>query len=276
MKNILIATDFSDAAKNAANYLVDLYAGKEYSILLYHSYHIPVPTAPEPVFQNFEGLEADSLASLTAEKERLQKKTKASIDCINEAGFAVDNILETENERHPDLIVMGMESAGYLSEHLLGSIATAFVSRTATPVLIVPSDARYKKMKKIAFACDYHFDPNGEVLWTLKKFNQTFGTEVLVMNFLKKKDLGDSEQAAAGILLENYFKDINHSYYFMENTDFVKGVEDFARAQDADLIAIIPHRHSFLAHLFREGHTKKLAFHSHLPLLVIPETAKTH
>ena len=49
MKTILVATDFSAAALNAANYAADMASTINADILLLHVYHIPVSYSEIPV-----------------------------------------------------------------------------------------------------------------------------------------------------------------------------------------------------------------------------------
>ena len=52
-------------------------------------------------------------------------------------------------------------------------------------------------------------------------------------------------------------------------------INDFAHKHDADLIAIIPHRHNLIERLFHRSNSKKIAFHTDLPLLALPEMHKS-
>lgn len=274
MKTILIATDFSEAARNASRYGIQLAKLTQSKIILFHSYHIPVPATEVPVLISFEGLEEDNLRVLAAEKKALDPTNELEIECLAIAGFAVDNIIETENLRSPDLIIMGMRGVGKLSEYLLGSNSTSLISRTATPILVVPEGAKFKTPMKLTFACDYVLDPTVDVLKPLKKFVEAFNSEIRILNFLKNKEVVNSEKAKVGILMENYLKDVAHSYFFEEDKDFVHGVIHFVEEHNTDIIAIIPHKHNLIQTLFKESHTKRLAFHTNIPLLTIPERKK--
>ena len=51
----------------------------------------------------------------------------------------------------------------------------------------------------------------------------------------------------------------------------MKVLDDFAIGNNIDLMAVIPHKHSFLERLIIESTTNKLIFHTHVPLLVMPQ-----
>lgn len=275
MKTILISTDFSDAGRNAAHYGIELAKATKSEIILFHAYHIPAPPTEAPIIMTYEDLEEDNNKRLETEKMLLDPKGELSIKCISLAGFAVDNIIEIENEYKPSLIIMGMQGAGKLSEFLLGSTSTSLINRTATPVIIIPEKAAFKIPKKITFACDYDIDPTADVLEPLKSLAKTFDSEILIFNLLKQKDAVDGEKAKNGMLVENYLKDVAHTYYFEEDDNFIHGTLHFMEEHATDIVAIVPHKHSFIHNLFKESHTKQLAFHSKVPLLTIPDRSKT-
>jgi hypothetical protein len=45
----------------------------------------------------------------------------------------------------------------------------------------------------------------------------------------------------------------------------------FTSDHNIDLIVTVPRKHSFLMGLYKTSHTKKLAYHSHIPVAAIHE-----
>ncbi|MCX6296109.1 MAG: universal stress protein, partial [Bacteroidetes bacterium] len=168
-------------------------------------------------------------------------------------------------------IIMGMRAVGVLSEYLLGSVTTSLILRTKSPVMIVPEHSEFIRPKNITFACDYNLNPDVDVLMPLKKFVELFNSKIMILNFLKQDHTISSKKAKIGILMENYLKDIAHTYYFEEEKDFIDGIIHFTGKHDTDLIALVPHHHSWIHNLIKGSHTKRLAFHTTIPLLTIPE-----
>lgn len=273
MKTILVATDFSDAARNASKYAIELAKAVKAKVIFFHAYHIPVTVSETPVIINYPELEETNLELLKHEKLMLNADN-LDVEYYTTAGLAVDEILEIEKKDKPDLIVMGMSGAGKLSEFILGSVSTSLIRKTSTPVLIVPENAKYKTPERIAFACDYTINAASGVLEPLKKITAQFKASLLIINLLKENEKVDTERAIKGMMIENQLQEIVHSYYFPEDDDFVHGLNDFVDSHNVDLLAIIPHKHNFLAKIFAESHTKKLAFHSHVPLFAIPEKSQ--
>jgi|SRR4051812_47675780 nucleotide-binding universal stress UspA family protein len=275
MKTILVPTDFSDAARNASEYAVAFAKEFGYKLLLCHIYHLPVISVPEEpllVLDNPKVLRRNQLESLNEEAEVLTKNFNIPIECRVSEGFAVDEILDIEKEIQPEFIVMGMETEGAFSELIIGSIATDVIRKTKTPILLIPEKAKFKKIDKITLAYDYKLKQEVEILAPLKELVKISNATFCILNVGKVDFEKDAEKAIASIKLENYFTDVNYSTYFTENEDFTAGVNSFIESSNTDLIAMIPHKHSFLERLFKETHTKKIAFHTNIPLLTLPET----
>ena len=82
-------------------------------------------------------------------------------------------------------------------------------------------------------------------------------------------ELISSERAIEGIKLENELEDINHEFHFIEHVDVSKGVNEYVDKINAEMVMIIPRKHNLLERVFKISQTKKLAFHSHVPILCI-------
>jgi nucleotide-binding universal stress UspA family protein len=48
-------------------------------------------------------------------------------------------------------------------------------------------------------------------------------------------------------------------------------VNQFVEDKEIDLIITVPKKHSFLSNIFRSSYTKKLAYHSHVPIIAVHE-----
>jgi nucleotide-binding universal stress UspA family protein len=67
---------------------------------------------------------------------------------------------------------------------------------------------------------------------------------------------------------------INYLFHFLENEDQVYGINEFAIEIHANMIVILPHKHTLWDSVFHESNTKKLAFHTTIPILALPNNIK--
>ena len=276
MKTILVPTDFSKASKNAAEYAVQLAGNINAKIILFHAFQIPVPTTEVPVMViTPDEFEKENEARLKKEVEGLKRKNNIEIEYLTSPGFAVDEILTIEKEKNIDLIVMGMSGAGKISEALIGSITTATLRKATTPVLIIPEKSIYKNPEKIVFAFDYDPRTDAHTLDALMELMKTFDSKIYIVNVKQKKELVSVEAAVTGLKLEGKLSNVEHVYYFPENKDLVEGINEFVQDKHADMVAVIPHRYNLLDRLFHTSISKKMAFHTYVPLLALPDKHKS-
>ena len=71
--------------------------------------------------------------------------------------------------------------------------------------------------------------------------------------------------------MEATFNDYNPEFYFIRMYDFLEAIDAFTTDHNIDLIVTVPRKHSFLSGLYKTSHTKKLAYHSHIPVAAIHE-----
>lgn len=274
MKTILVPTDFSDAANNAAEYAAHLSKDLDAKVVLFHVYHFPMVVAESSeMVITPEDLEKENELFLKKSVLELEKRTGIKVSYKSKMGLAVDEIVE--EEEHASYIVMGMKGANRLSEALMGSITTAVLGKSRKPVFVIPEKAQYRKPGKIVFACDYDPKTNIHTLDMLKDLMKYFGSRLYILNIKRAKEQVSVNEAVAGVRLENELFDVDHGYYFPENDDLVGGINEFVESQNADMVVTIPHIYSLVERLFHKSISKKMAFHIHVPLLALPDTRKT-
>jgi nucleotide-binding universal stress UspA family protein len=272
MKNILIPTDFSDSSKSAASYAIEFAKASNASITFLHVFHIPMVTSEAVVVTpNLDSLEKDSMNALTAFEESLRNQhhypTKAN--CIVKPGFLIDEMKDVIKDNKIDLVIMGIAGAGKLAEVLIGSNTTIAIHNLDCEVLVVPSDSVYKPIKNIAFACDFIKIKESPALDKIKNWAKTFAAKTFILNIVAPEEKPSTEKAIAGIKLESIFDSMEHSIHFPENDDITYAINDFVDKHDIDLLIMIPKKHNIFTNIFHKSNTKRMAFHSHIPLLTI-------
>ncbi|HSY75762.1 MAG TPA: universal stress protein, partial [Bacteroidia bacterium] len=201
MKTILVPTDFSEAAENAAMYALELASAyTKAKVILYHAYSIPVAAADVPLMPSpFDEMELTSKELLKKFEGKL-KTTGADIETeiLTSPGFVVDEILYLLEKRKIDMIVMGVTGAGK-NKNIFGSNATSIINKAKQPVFIIPKEARYKKPERIALACDYTAILPDEVIEKVRGFAKMFDAKLLIFDVLKKTEVLSYQKAVAEV-----------------------------------------------------------------------------
>ncbi len=278
METILLPTDFSETAKNAGRYAMQL--AKQMGakkIVIYHSYEIPVtidPLVPGIQMLDVASLKADSEKGL--ENFRVSLMAFASgitIEVFNEYGALSEGLDEVCARVNAGLVVMGITGGGALEEKLIGSNAISVAKHTSVPVIIVPPTVQFTRIEEIMLTSDFDKDDRSVPVQLVKKMVAETRARLFVFNI--DKEAAENESADTNrkqteeYVLHALLEELNPEFHFSQNTNFVEAVNDFVSEYQIDLIITIPKKHGFFGSLFSESHTKKLAFHSHVPLMVI-------
>ncbi len=65
---------------------------------------------------------------------------------------------------------------------------------------------------------------------------------------------------------------LHTTFHFPVNDDISNGLNEFVKAQKVDLLVMSPHKHEWMERFFVKSETEDMVFHSHVPLLVLPQT----
>lgn len=272
MKTILAASDFSKASRNAIQYAAQAAKKTGAKLVLFHAYHPPVAVSDGYIVTpSLEEMKKNSLAKLRRIAASLHTTlgVKLKIEKVCLCGMAADELTIFAEEHKVDLVVMGMRHAGPVAEKLIGSIATTFIRKTKCPVLLIPENTEFRKIKKIVFASDYK---NNEAVEppVLKELSGIWKSQVHIVHvFTGEKTVPTTTEAIAGLQLDRAFQNIEHSFHSIINTDVVNGINEYVTDHKADLVVMSPRKHTFFDTLFKENTTKKMAFHALVPLLII-------
>lgn len=277
MKTILVPTDFSDIAYNAATYAVDLArsVGAE-RVIFYHAYEliVPIPDVPTAVpMVNADELREASLEGLEKMRKELQPLASDKVTLLTRADntLLAATINDVCKQEEADLIIMGITGGSKLEEILVGSNTVDVVKHTTTPVMVIPGHAKFKPIEKIVFACDLRQVVDTTPMDLLHKLLNLFHAEIHVINIDHRSRHFTTDTPFETLMLDTLLEGYNPVYHFIDNPNVVEGIVSFAESNNADLILTIPKKHGLFESIFKRSSTSRLAFKTHIPLLTIHE-----
>jgi hypothetical protein len=141
-----------------------------------------------------------------------------------------------------------MHGKGYIKEKLIGSNVTGLIKKAACPILVINEKVKFKSIKKILLACDYEDISDKSILDPLRELASAFKSKIFVFNVINPllPNTPDIEKSSNGVRIDNWLDDINHTFNSVENEDFIDGINTFAITHKADMIVMIPHKHSVM------------------------------
>ncbi len=282
METILVPTDFSPAATNAIDYAVQLAVYFNTRLILLNAYRPITHVNPYPIgLTNFEAefdAETDQrqreaiIHRLESIKKGILKNlgTDFDIDCIAEIGVADEVINDVAKKENADLIVIGIVGeAGKLKEQLIGSTAIKVARKLELPTFIIPESAKYKRIRKISFACDLKKTEETDLVYVAKYFCKVFDAELEVVNVEKPEEVMTSDKALTNLFLENKLKSVKHAITHIEGDNVALELEEYFQSFPTDIIMLNPKKHNIFYYLFNQSITKELAFNVRIPILTI-------
>ncbi|MFW5890441.1 MAG: universal stress protein [Marinilabiliaceae bacterium] len=284
MIKILVPVTFTDYSLNALTYALTL-AGKFPSVVtILHSFSEYEDIEEAEGIENPKEEEMDVRQREQDARDRLTELCQATINKMTsiqdknielqnrfEFGYPEDVIVEVCDEMNPDVVVMGTKSKGETIKELLGSITSDVMKKVHVPVLAVPASSTIdlEKLSQVLFITD--FSENDYVsMHKLIRLISPFNTSIHAVKFVHHRpDEGELQKM-------DEFKDYcqstyrNHKleFYYQESEQFIPGLEEYAGKNNIDLIAMTRRKRNMIAKLFSPEITRKILFHTDIPLLV--------
>lgn len=275
MKTFIVPTDFSDTSKNAARFAARLAEQvKDSHIILYNVFDkIETGSDGSVVYNDHEGRKKImELALASVRTDMISLAPGISISCFaEEEGSFIDSLERLARHKEADMIIMGITGATPL-EQVFGSNTLSMVNRNVCPVMIIPPDASFTGVKNVAFTSDFKDIDKTTPIAALRKVLDIFKPLIHVVNvdsehYVELTEEYKAERAKLEVILAGY----ETEFYFMRQFDFVDAINLFVSDYKIDMLFIVPKKHSFLGGLFKSSYTKKLAYHSHVPLVAVHE-----
>jgi nucleotide-binding universal stress UspA family protein len=270
IKNILVPIDFSDAAQNALIYAIKFARIANAKISVLHAYHIPVAVVGGefPIYNGpyVDEIESEVQAKFEEIKRNFLYADLPDYEFISRLGMAEEVIENAANSGHFDLIIMGTHGGNALQE-ALGSTTTGMVKKSKLPILAIPPAVQFKKLNKIVYATDYGKIGEAASFEILLMLADIFHAEIDVLHINPEGQKLTSKETASGVLLDQYLKKVKHTYHVTFKEDLEKGIEEFINTRNVDLLVMIPRKRGLFESMFHNSLTKKMVFHTHIPLL---------
>jgi nucleotide-binding universal stress UspA family protein len=274
--HMLVLTDFSDAAQNACIYAAALSKQlKTTNMMLYHSYEsiLLPPTGFTPVGSNAADSSEDSLTKLTRLKDMMQPlvspTTEIKIQSDERTLVTAVNMLV--QQQRAGLVVVGITGKSKLERVLIGSNTLDLANDCLAPLLIVPPVAVFKRIEKIVFACDLRRVSESTPVLAMKGLIDALGATLYILNVDRDGARFNPDTIKEISDLHLLWDGGEPEYHYTSHEDTATGIMEFADKIKADLVITVPKIYGFFESILRRSLTNKLAYHTHLPLLLFRE-----
>lgn len=270
MVNILVPTDFSPLSKIALKYAIKIANRLNGNVTVLHIITISRPIRLS-MRAKMKALDQDLIISAEEDLEKLiktfseQYKSSQPLksQVVRGAHFTTTLMKEARRLRS-GLVVMGTRGASGLTKAVLGSNTTSVIEVSHVPVLAVPEHAEFKGFRNVVYASDLrHLEKELKILIPyLEKLGSTIHLIHIVPN---GKDVETIEAKIESVLQKFAYKNLVTLILVDNNID--AAIDQYVEVSKADMLAMFTHELSFYEKLLDKSMTRKMAFHSKIPLL---------
>jgi len=261
MKNILVPIGSHSNALNTLQYAIDFAESVQARIYFIHIF------SSSKIAGNV--INIDSI--LVRDSKKMLKEYMAGIDTKNveiipkslKGHAAIDSIKHLNKALEIDLIITGTKAITTDKRVFLGNVTGALVKDIKKPVLIIPSEAKFKPISKILMTIKSGTIKSKSTIKPLIKIQKSFNSEINLLQVKtpqwKEKDFEINED------LSKLVSDL----IITENATVFQGVLEFLHEQNPDLICVIRRKRGFFKKLWEENRIMRENFDSKVPLLVL-------
>lgn len=273
MKKIIVPIDFSEHS----NYALETAAmiAKKFNIQILALHMLEMSDATLISNDNEQHAKAVFFLKLAEQKFEafLDKDYLKGVDILPIVKHykVFSEVSQVANEHNADLIIMGSHGASGLTEIFVGSNTEKVVRYSEIPVLVIKSKPMGVDYINVVFASDFSKEAVKPYINATKMF-QKFGSQIqlLYVNVPGERfKSSDEMETTLTEFLQNADGNLNrmNAVHYVSDTSVEKGILNFTKKTNADLVAIATHGRTGLAHFFEGSITEDLANHANFPVM---------
>ncbi len=274
MKKILVPIDFSKKSEYASKMAAKIAEKSGSTVYLLHMIDLPTGIIDMGAGSNFSIPE--SMLYLRKVKDKIIEFKDTFFPETTEVHHSIrfqnphQGILKYADKIDADLIIMGSKGHSDFEEILIGSNTEKVVRTSTRPVIVVKRDSKKFKMKNLVFASSFKKENKKEVFRKFIDFANQFNSKIQLLKVNTPSNFESTYDAKEKI--QEFIKDFQlpkYSINIYNDVSIEKGILNFSRDINADLIALSTNGRSGLSHLFSASVTKKLSKKALKPMLTI-------
>lgn len=277
MVNILVPTDFSPLSKFALKYAIKIANRLGGTITVLHI----ITTTRALRFSMLEkmrlsGQHFPDSAGQELEKmirtlsEQYQSARPISFQVVRGAYFP-STLLREARRLRSGLVVMGTRGASGITRAVLGSNTNSVIEVSHVPVLAVPEKAEFKGFRNLVYASDLR--NLHEELETLIPYVERFDSTIHLIHIVPPGTPVDIIEVKIEQVLRKFsYKNI--ITLVLVDNDIDSALDHYVEVSKADVLAMFTHELNFIEKVFDRSTTRKMAFHSRIPLLALRQSTR--
>lgn len=279
MDRILVPTDFSPNADRAIDYAVQIARLNQSTLYLIHACDNLDPLYMEGSMTHMEynqKIMDEAFEKLDIRRKSIEDTEGVLVNIQLYSGTVLDTIMVAAQEHKAELIIMGTLGISGLHDRLFGSKTASLISESKIPVLAIPLEYDWSQPGKFLIAIK-DVDEALPLLDPAFELASLFNAEVHVTLFTDKDDGGAMDYISddrlitrAETKLKGQHQQVRIKKEHLLGGDFEESINEYIAQNGIDLLAMVTHKRSLLSRLFHQSITRKMSYHTRVPVLAIP------
>ena len=279
MHHILIPTDFSGTARNAVDYALSFYKGERCVFHFLNTYtpdfvHSRVMALAHGGNQEEDAMQAASengLRQLIRDLEARDPGAGHEYHSVSSFNLLPEEVKEQVSLHPINMIVSGTTGASGIKEVFLGS-NTVRILRAASdcPVLVIPKNSRFRKGLKIALVTDFGTPYSVSQVEAIQEFQSKLEASLEVMHIGSPETLTGFQELHKHQLFLELERGRPKMKWRPPGASKAQAIEEYLGDSQVGLLTMIRNDNHLVDERLREPVVKKVAFHTEIPMLVLP------
>lgn len=272
MENILVPTDFSEKAENALKVAAQIARKFNTEIYLLHLIELPADMV-NPVGETRSNDLPEALFFMKLAKKNFDDLLSRpylrglKVHDIVEINKAFNGIMEASKKHNCDFVVMGSHGATGLREMFIGSNTEKVVRTSEVPVLVVKNEHENFKIESLVFATNL----DNTAKKTLEKviaLAKTFDARLHLVFINTANEFLTTDDCDKRLVKFMEGTDFdNYEFHVFNDESVEKGILNFSKKINADVMAIATHGRKGLSHFFNGSISEDLVNHANSPVM---------
>jgi len=269
-KQLLFPTDFSDNSVEALKEAARLNKLLKFKIVILHTYSRPFVGKNEEVSQE---------SKLLALQEQIDRKFKKLIgkvaeledqeyETVRKIGYSVDVISEQLNKQDIDLIMMSTKGAAGVGE-LFGTRTSKIIKNSNTPIVVLPPKTQLSELSTVGLACDFSANTSYDKVDFLIELAEVLNLKIDIVTLNRQEKTMTKTELDNREKLLSMMSHLPATSTYTHHDDVNNGLIEYCKQNDIGLLTVLPKSYTFIESIFHESLTRRMAFQSPVPILVL-------
>jgi len=269
MQNILVPVDFSEASANALAFAFAFNKHFFARLHILHVFDVPFSASPETDAAIYE---YESI------RESFRERTWAFINA-NKGDFHFDmevavtsgghfqSTINYAEDKKADLIILGNKGKAAVGRWFFGTVTQNMLRKAPCPAIAVPENFRKKDIGRILVSTDLSSPLTDKQCADLKQLAERLGASLDFVHVQDKVEIAMEEDNISKQKIMQVFGKETHTIPFEGSISH--SLHEYIRTSGADMVATIPHEHSWLDKLFLGSETEAISETVMVPILTL-------